>query len=93
LCPGKAYDRSPCGTGTSAKLACLAADGKLEEGQAWIQEGILGSSFQGEYQWEDRARGRVLPVVTGTASVTAEATLLLMDGDPFQWGIRPGDTR
>jgi proline racemase len=89
LCPGKAYDRSPCGTGTSAKLACLAADGKLEEGQAWIQEGILGSSFQGEYQWEDRVRGRVLPVVTGTAHVTAEATLILNDVDPFQWGIRP----
>jgi 4-hydroxyproline epimerase len=89
LCPGKAYDRSPCGTGTSAKLACLAADGKLEEGQAWIQEGILGSSFQGEYQWEDRVRGRVLPVVTGTAHVTAEATLILSDVDPFQWGIRP----
>ena len=93
LCPGKAYDRSPCGTGTSAKLACLAADEKLAPGQVWIQEGILGSSFQGEYQWEDRARGRVLPVVTGTAHVTAEATLLLMDEDPFQWGIRPGDTR
>ena len=93
LCPGKAYDRSPCGTGTSAKLACLAADEKLAPGQIWIQEGILGSSFQSEYQWEDRARGRVLPVVTGTAHVTAEATLLLMDEDPFQWGIRPGDTR
>ena len=93
LCPGKAYDRSPCGTGTSAKLACLAADEKLAPGQVWIQEGILGSSFQSEYQWEDRARGRVLPVVTGTAHVTAEATLLLMDEDPFQWGIRPGDTR
>ena len=89
LCPGKAYDRSPCGTGTSAKLACLAADEKLAPGQVWIQEGILGSSFQGEYQWEDRARGRVLPVVTGTAHVTAEATLILSDVDPFQWGIRP----
>jgi 4-hydroxyproline epimerase len=89
LCPGKAYDRSPCGTGTSAKLACLAADGKLAPGQVWIQEGILGSSFQGEYQWEDRVRGRVLPVVTGTAHVTAEATLILSDVDPFQWGIRP----
>jgi 4-hydroxyproline epimerase len=89
LCPGKAYDRSPCGTGTSAKLACLAADEKIAPGQVWIQEGILGSSFQGEYQWEDRARGRVLPVVTGTAHVTAEATLILSDVDPFQWGIRP----
>jgi 4-hydroxyproline epimerase len=89
LCPGKAYDRSPCGTGTSAKLACLAADGKLEEGQAWIQEGILGSAFRGEYRWEERAQGRVLPVVTGSAHVIAEATLILSDEDPFQWGIRP----
>lgn len=89
LCPGKAYDRSPCGTGTSAKLACLAADGKLEEGQSWIQEGILGSAFRGEYRWEERAQGRVLPVVTGTAHVIAEATLILSDEDPFQWGIRP----
>jgi proline racemase len=89
LCPGKAYDRSPCGTGTSAKLACLAADGKLEEGQSWIQEGILGSSFRGEYCWEDRTRGRVLPVVTGSAHVIAETTLILSDEDPFQWGIRP----
>ncbi|NBP24072.1 MAG: hydroxyproline-2-epimerase, partial [Proteobacteria bacterium] len=55
LCPGKAYDRSPCGTGTSAKLACLAADGKLAEGEIWVQEGILGSAFEGEYRWEDRA--------------------------------------
>ena len=93
LCPGKAYDRSPCGTGTSAKLACLAADGKLAEGEVWVQEGILGSAFEGEYRWEDRARGRVLPVVTGTAHVTAEATLLLKEEDPFQWGIRPGDAR
>ena len=47
LCPGKAYDRSPCGTGTSAKLACLAADGKLAEGQVWRQESIIGSVFEG----------------------------------------------
>ncbi|MFM8878953.1 MAG: proline racemase family protein [Verrucomicrobiota bacterium] len=91
LCPGKAYDRSPCGTGTSAKLACLAADGKLDEGRCWIQEGILGSAFQAEFRWEDRARGRILPVVTGSAHVTAEATLLLSESDPFQWGIRPGE--
>lgn len=89
LCPGKAYDRSPCGTGTSAKLACLAADGKLAEGQAWIQEGILGSAFQAEYRWEDPTRGRILPVVTGSAHVTAESTLLVSEADPFRWGIRP----
>ncbi|KZC43375.1 UNVERIFIED_ORG: hydroxyproline-2-epimerase, partial [Rhodanobacter sp. FW104-R5] len=50
LCPGLAYDRSPCGTGTSAKLACLAADGKLAEGESWLQQGILGSVFEGSYR-------------------------------------------
>jgi proline racemase len=87
-CPGKAYDRSPCGTGTSAKLACLAADGKLAEDGVWIQESILGSSFAGTYQWLDRAAGQIIPVITGTAHVNAEATLLLTDTDPFRWGIR-----
>ena len=57
LCPGKAYDRSPCGTGTSAKLACLAADGKLAEGEAWVQESIIGSTFSASFRWLDRARG------------------------------------
>jgi proline racemase len=88
LCPGKAYDRSPCGTGTSAKLACLAADGKLAEGAPWIQESILGSRFAGKFRWLDRARGEVLPIITGTAHVNAEATLLLNENDPFCWGIR-----
>ena len=88
LCPGKAYDRSPCGTGTSAKLACLAADGELEEGEDWVQEGILGSAFRGTFRWADRAAGTVLPVVTGTAFVTAEATLILGESDPLRWGIR-----
>ena len=88
LCPGKAYDRSPCGTGTSAKLACLAADGKLREGEEWVQESIIGSTFAGRYQWIDRNKGEVAPVITGTAHVTAEATLLLDENDPFCWGIR-----
>jgi 4-hydroxyproline epimerase len=88
-CPGKAYDRSPCGTGTSAKLACLAADGKLLPGDRWIQESLLGSSFSGEYLWLDRATGKVAPVITGTAFVNAEATQLLDENDPFCWGIRP----
>jgi 4-hydroxyproline epimerase len=87
-CPGKAYDRSPCGTGTSAKLACLAADGKLAEGVEWIQESIIGSTFKGRYTWLDRAAGQVRPVITGTAHVNAEATLLLQETDPFCWGIR-----
>lgn len=88
LCPGRAYDRSPCGTGTSAKLACLAADGQLAEGAVWVQESIIGSTFTARYRWLDRARGEVAPTVTGTAHVTAEATLLLDERDPFCWGIR-----
>ena len=85
LCPGKAYDRSPCGTGTSAKLACLAADGKLAEGAEWVQESIVGSVFRGIYR---REGGKLIPTITGTAHVDAEATLLLDSTDPFQWGIR-----
>jgi 4-hydroxyproline epimerase len=88
LCPGKAYDRSPCGTGTSAKLACLAADGKLEEGEAWVQESLVGSRFVGRYRWSDRAKGEILPTITGTAHVTGEASLRLDPEDPFCWGIR-----
>ncbi len=87
LCPGGAYDRSPCGTGTSAKLACLAADGVLAEDELWVQEGILGSIFTGRYRWLDRTKGHIAPVITGTASVMAEGTLLLDDRDPFCWGI------
>jgi 4-hydroxyproline epimerase len=84
LCPGKAYDRSPCGTGTSAKMACLAADGKLEPGQQWRQEGILGSVFKGRIE---REGNRVIPHITGTAHVTAETTLIFQPGDPFRTGI------
>ncbi len=88
LCPGKAYDRSPCGTGTSAKLACLAADGKLAEGAPWVQESILGSTFTASYRWLDRASGKVAPLITGRAYVNAESTLLIDERDPFAWGIR-----
>lgn len=88
LCPGKAYDRSPCGTGTSAKLACLAADGKLAEGAPWVQESIIGSTFSASYKWLDRASGKVTPSIRGSAYVTAESTLLLDERDPFCWGIR-----
>jgi len=85
LCPGKAYDRSPCGTGTSAKIACLIADGKLKEGQRWRQESIIGSVFEGFATFE---RGQIIPSIQGTAYVTGEATLLLQEDDPFQVGIR-----
>jgi 4-hydroxyproline epimerase len=85
LCPGKAWDRSPCGTGTSAKLACLHADGKLSPGQEWRQESLIGSVFRGRV---DLADGNIIPVITGRAWVNAEATLLLDDSDPFRDGIR-----
>ena len=90
LCPGGAYDRSPCGTGTSAKLACLAADGKLAPGALWRQESVLGSVFEGRYQWLDEtgaASGQVAPSIRGQAHVCGEATLLLDPEDPFCWGV------
>ena len=86
LCPGNAYDRSPCGTGTSAKMACMYADGKLFPGQIWRQEGILGTVFEGSIQVEN---GVVLPSITGSAYVTAESSLILDADDPFRMGIVP----
>lgn len=86
LCPGKAYDRSPCGTGTSAKVACLAADGKLQPGQRWRQASIIGSQFEASYALQDD--GKVIPTLRGRAHMSAEATLIIEDGDPFGWGIR-----
>jgi len=85
LCPGKAYDRSPCGTGTSAKIACLAADGKLAPGEVWQQASIIGSRFEASYALEG---GQVIPTLRGRAHMSAEATLLIEDDDPFAWGIR-----
>ena len=85
LCPGKAYDRSPCGTGTSAKLACLYADGKLAEGQTWKQQSVVGSIFEGHMQVED---GKIIPTITGEAWVMAEGNLLVDERDPFKDGIR-----
>ena len=87
LCPGKAYDRSPCGTGTSARLACLAADGRLAENDLFPQESIMGSVFRGRYRWLDRAKGRIAPMISGRAFVTSEATLLIDPRDPFCFGI------
>ncbi len=99
LCPGKAYDRSPCGTGTSAKMACLAADGLLNPGEPWRQEGILGTVFEGSFEFEsqpaevgkngtpDAVGPRILPIVTGSAFVTAKSTLLFYPSDPFRMGV------
>ncbi|MGB8061377.1 MAG: proline racemase family protein [Candidatus Sulfotelmatobacter sp.] len=84
LCPGKAYDRSPCGTGTSAKLACLYADGKLREGQVWRQESIVGSVFEGSVSLRD---GKIYPSIKGSAFVNAESELVFDPLDPFGMGI------
>jgi 4-hydroxyproline epimerase len=86
LCPGRAYDRSPCGTGTSAKVACLVADGKLAEGQVWRQESIIGSLFEASARIVE---GRVRPRIRGSAYVNAESTLIVDPADPFAMGIRP----
>ena len=99
LCPGKAYDRSPCGTGTSAKMACLAADGLLQPGQPWRQEGILGTVFEGSYELENGTTSantngsaggdshRITPTITGSAYVTSECTLIFDPADPFRLGV------
>lgn len=84
LCPGLAYDRSPCGTGTSAKIACLAADGKLAPDATWRQESILGSLFEARYTSGTRG---VLPRITGSAHITAQSTLYIDPADPFAWGV------
>ncbi|AZC08067.1 MULTISPECIES: 4-hydroxyproline epimerase [Acinetobacter] len=85
LCPGKAYDRSPCGTGTSAKIACLAADGKLKPGKLWKQASIIGSQFIASYE---QAGEYVIPTIRGEAYMSAEATLFMDENDPFAWGIQ-----
>lgn len=86
LCPGGAFDRSPCGTGTSAKLACLAADGRLGPGDEWVQESVIGSRFTASYRIDDS--GRILPSITGRAFICAESTLVREAADPFAEGIR-----
>ncbi len=84
LCPGKSYDRSPCGTGTSAKMACLYVDGKLKEDEPWIQESITGSIFEGHVKL---ISGQIIPFIRGSAFVTSEAALFIDPHDPFCWGI------
>ena len=87
LCPGLAYDRSPCGTGTSAKLACLFADGRLQPGEVWRQEGVIGTVFEASFTVDENARDRVLAHITGAAYVTGESTLSFDDADPLCWGL------
>lgn len=87
LCPGGAYDRSPCGTGCSAKLACLAEDGVLAPGEDWIQESVIGSTYRISYQ-PGTSKG-VIPTITGQAFVTSDAHLIFNPADPYRFGIRP----
>lgn len=84
LCPGGEYDRSPCGTGTSAKLACLYEDGKLKAGDLWRQESITGSIFEGRVKIVD---GKIIPIIKGAAFITAESNLILDENDPFCYGL------
>jgi 4-hydroxyproline epimerase len=85
LCPGGAYDRSPCGTGTSAKLACLCAEGKLSTGQTWRQESVIGTLFEATYRLDGTAS--VIPTITGSAFVNAKGEIVFDEQDPFQFGI------
>lgn len=84
LCPGRQYDRSPCGTGTSAKLACLAASGQLQPGEVWRQASVIGSVFEA---WYEAGSGGIVPTIRGQAFLSAEATLLIEPDDPFGWGL------
>jgi len=84
LCPGGEYDRSPCGTGLSAKLACLYEDGLIKPGEVWRQAGILGGVFEGCITLVD---GKIIPEITGVAFVTAETELVFSEGDPYRFGI------
>ena len=93
MCPGGEFDRSPCGTGTSAKLACLAADGKLAPGAVWTQESILGSRFDAWYEWDDPAAGRIVPYLRGSAFLTGRTTVLRDDGDRLADGFVVGPGR
>jgi 4-hydroxyproline epimerase len=86
LCSGGAYDRSPCGTGTSAKIACLAASGKLAPGVSWVQESLVGGRFVARYRRDEE--GAIIPSITGRAFVVAEAVLTRDPNDPFGEGIR-----
>lgn len=87
LCPGGEYDRSPCGTGTSAKLACLHADGKLDAGETWSQESIIGSKFVGQYHESRDGTDTIIPTITGGAWITGQSTFSFDPDDPFSGGI------
>jgi 4-hydroxyproline epimerase len=84
MCPGGAYDRSPCGTGTSAKLATLYARGLLAPGQVFEPESITGGRFA---SWLEERDGELIPFIRGHAYVTGEAILRFDAADPFRAGF------
>ena len=85
LCPGNAYDRSPCGTGTSAKIACLATKKSLNPGEQWVQESIINSSFMASYRYNEKSE--IIPTISGRAFICGETTLIMQAQDPFKYGI------
>ncbi|MEM7245526.1 MAG: proline racemase family protein [Acidobacteriota bacterium] len=87
LCPGGEWDRSPCGTGTSAKLAVLHARGELALGESWVQESLVGGRFVGRL--DEDADGRLIPTLQGRAHVVARSTLCFSPEDPFRHGLPP----
>lgn len=80
LCPGAEWDRSPCGTGTSARVACLVADGRLAPGATWVQESVLGTRFEATY---DMVGGEIVPTITGSAHVTFDGWIVIDPADPL----------
>ncbi|MCG8447982.1 MAG: proline racemase family protein, partial [Pirellulales bacterium] len=84
MCPGGHYDRSPCGTGASAKLACLAADGKLAPGAVWVQESITNSVYEASYQ---QTTDGILPTIRGRAFITGETTVIVDPEDLLRHGF------
>lgn len=87
LCPGLEFDRSPCGTGTSAKVACLIQNGKLAEGEVWVQESVTGGVFRA---WGRREGDRIRPTLVGRAHVVGQGTLHFHEDDPYRWGLITG---
>lgn len=87
LCPDDTYDRSPCGTGSSARLACLAADGRLAPGEEIVQESVTGSTFR--LSFAPGPNGGVLPRITGQAWILADSRMVFQDGDPLRAGFVP----
>lgn len=84
LCPDGAFDRSPCGTGTSALVGCLFEDGQLAEGHTWRQESVLGGVYEASIR---RVGGMLVPTVRGSAWLTGETTLHFAGDDPYRTGI------